>query len=68
MATDQLDYRVASLEEIRQYHEIRIGLLEALVQRSYDLLEEVKRDSAQTQRLWVRLARRYGWLDDEGLG
>ena len=32
-----------------------------------DLLADVRRDSAQTQQLWVRLAARYGWLeDDEG--
>ncbi len=31
-------------------------------------LEEIRRDAAQAQRLWVRLAQRYGWLDAEDLG
>ena len=31
------------------------------------LVEEVRRDAAQTKRLWTRLAHRYGWLEDEDL-
>ena len=27
----------------------------------------VQRDSAQTQRLWVNLSKKYGWLDSEDL-
>ena len=33
-----------------------------------DLLEEVTRDAATTRRLWLRLAQRYGWIDDEQNG
>ena len=32
------------------------------------LLEELTRDAATTRRLWLRLAQRYGWLDDEQNG
>ncbi len=32
--------------------------------RQEELLAEVRRDAQQTQRLWVRLAQRYGWLDE----
>ena len=32
------------------------------------LLEEVTRDAANTRRLWLRLAQRYGWMDDEQNG
>ena len=43
------------------------GLLERheeLLERHEELLAEVRRDAQQTQRLWVRLAQRYGWLDE----
>ena len=29
--------------------------------------EEIRRDGQQLQRLWMRLARKYGWLDDEDM-
>ena len=35
-----------------------------LLERHQELLAEVRRDAQQTQRLWVRLAQRYGWLDE----
>ena len=51
-----------------------IGLLTAILERqderimqNDERLEEVRRDSRQTQRLWVRLCKKYGWLDDEDL-
>ena len=33
-----------------------------------NLLEELTRDAATTRRLWLRLAQRYGWMDDEQNG
>ena len=60
--------RVASLEDTSLGHEARIRLLEMLAERQQtllerqdELLEEARRDSAQTRRLWVRLAQRHGW-------
>ena len=71
MTTDDrvagIDYRVASLEEVRRYNEARIGLLESISERQQHLLEEVRRDSQHTQRLWVRLCKKHGWLEDEDL-
>ena len=41
-------------------HQVLLGKLN-------DNLEEVRRDSQHTQRLWVRLAQKNGWLDDEDM-
>ena len=40
----------------------------AIQQAMAQLLEEFLRDAAITRRLWLRLAQRYGWLDDEQNG
>ena len=53
-----------SLDEMRAYHETRISLLESIAGRQQSLLEEVRRDAANTQRLWIHLCRKYGWLED----
>ncbi len=36
-----------------------------LIKRNSELLAEVRRDAQKTQRLWVRLAQRHGWIEDE---
>lgn len=41
-------------------HQVLLGKLN-------DNLEEVRRDAQHTQRLWVRLAQKNGWLDDEDM-
>ena len=64
----RLDYRVATLEEMRAYHETRIGLLELLVVRMDERLAATERKADAAQRLWVREARKNGWLEDEELG
>ena len=55
---DQLLERLVANQETLQAN------LEAIV----SLLEEVTRDAAITRRLWLRLAQRYGWIDDEQNG
>ena len=35
------------------------------IDHQQEQLEEIHRDARMTQRLWVRLATKYGWLDDE---
>ena len=55
---DQLMDRIQANQEILQANQ------EAIV----SLLEELTRDAATTRRLWLRLAQRYGWLDDEQNG
>ena len=62
-----LEGRVEALENTSNGQEARIRLLELLAERSLDLIEEIRRDNQQTQRLWVRLAQRYGWLDEDDL-
>ncbi len=42
--------------------------LQANQESIVSLLEELTRDAATTRRLWLRLAQRYGWLDDEQNG
>ena len=36
-----------------------------LLEKHSELLSEVRRDAQKTQRLWVRLAQRHGWIEDE---
>ncbi len=76
-----LEERVASLEAAAQRHEQTIarltttaenqgqlqGRLLTIQEKIASLLEELTRDSA-TRRLWLRLAQRYGRLDDEQNG
>ena len=60
-----IEERVKELEATAGNHQAMINLLIAIGERQQTLLEEIQRDSQQTQRLWVRLAQRYGWLDDD---
>ena len=71
MTTEQ---RLNHLENTSDAHNRMIGLLIDIGARQQetlddikDLLKEVQRDSHQTQRLWVRLAQRHGWLEDDDL-
>ena len=56
-----------TLEEIVLHQEERLNLLASIAERQLKRLDEVRRDSQRTQRLWVNLSRRYGWLDDGDL-
>ncbi len=69
--TGDIERRVERLESIAEGQQAQVGLLTSIAERQQaslehlgDLLEEVRRDTAQTRRLWVRLAQRYGWLED----
>ena len=55
-----LDRHQALLER----HEELLERYRETQERQEELLAEVRRDAQQTQRLWVRLAQRYGWLDE----
>ena len=59
--------RWTHLEDYVPNHDATINLLTTLVERQQILLEEVRRDAQMTQRLWVRLAKKHGWLDDDDL-
>ena len=45
-------------------HQALLERHQETLERQQELLAEVRRDAQQTQRLWVRLAQRYGWLDE----
>ena len=77
-----MEERVTSLEATTRHQEQTIARLDAIVENHdqlldrllanqeaiAQLLDEVVRDAAITRRLWLRLAQRYGWLDDEQNG
>ena len=59
--------RLTHLETSNRNHETMLNLLTSIGERQQDLLEQVQRDAQQNQRMWVRVAKRYGWLEDEDL-
>ncbi len=59
-----LDRLLVNQETLQANQETLQANQEAIV----GLLEELTRDAATTRRLWLRLAQRYGWLDDEQNG
>ena len=63
---DRIDGR-ESLETMIENHDTQLRLLTGIAERQQSLLEQIQRDSAQTQRLWVNLSKKYGWLDSEDL-
>ena len=69
---DQLMYRIQANQEILQANQATLQANQEILQVNQDaivsLLEELTRDAATTSRLWLRLAQRYGWLDDEQNG
>ena len=58
---------IGILTSIAERQQDSIDSLKALAERHDDRIEEMRRDNRQTQRLWVRLCKKYGWLDDEDL-
>ena len=44
--------------QLQRAHQVLLGKLN-------DNLEEARRNSQRTQRLWIRLAQKNGWLDDD---
>ena len=51
-------------QETLDRHQALLERQQETLDRQEELLAEVRRDAQQTQRLWVRLAQRYGWLDE----
>ena len=60
-----IEERMEELERTAQTHDAMFRLMIAIGERQQDLLEEIRRDAQQTQRLWTRLAERYGWPDGD---
>ena len=53
---------MATVEE--QLMKVEEGFIRVvdLLEKHSELLSEVRRDAQKTQRLWVRLAQRHGWI------
>ena len=58
------DKLAATQDKLAATQDVLLANQQAMAQ----LLEEFLRDAAITRRLWLRLAQRYGWLDDEQNG
>ena len=69
---DQLIDRIQANQEILQANQATLQANQEILQANQEaivnLLEELTRDAATTRRLWLRLAQRYGWIDDEQNG
>ena len=62
-----IEERLAKLEIPVRNHDAMFNLLIGISERQQMLLEQVQRDGQKTQRLWVNLCKKYGWLEDEDL-
>ena len=51
-------------EQLADHREMLADHREQL-ERHREQLAEMRHDAEMTRRLWVRLATKYGWLDDE---
>ena len=59
---------LARLDAMIADHDQLFDRILAIEERLDMRQEELERDAAVTRRLWLRLAQRYGWLDDEQNG
>ena len=64
---ERLGDRLAALEGLAEGQQAINRLLTTMLEHQQEVLEEIRRDAKQTQRLWVRLAQRYGWLEEDDL-
>ena len=57
------------VEVIRLVHrqDGRLERQDEQIRQQKELLDEVREDTKMTRRLWVRLAAKHGWLDDDDL-
>ena len=67
-ASDRHEQTIARLVSIADHQDQLLERLQANQEAIVSVLEELTRDAATTRRLWLRLAQRYGWLDDEQNG
>ncbi len=64
--------RMEHLETLSNNHERMINLLITLNERVVDMIEELReevkkvtRTADAAQRLWVKMAEKHGWLDED---
>ena len=67
-----MEERLTTVEGTVAHQDACITLLTSIAERQQDLLEridanleQVQHDTEMTRRLWVHLARKHGWLEDE---
>ena len=53
------------LAELAQHQQEQLDGIIRMLQRQEEQLAEVREDTNMTRRMWVRLAKKHGWLDDE---
>ena len=63
--TNILGELMATVVGMVQRQEDLIGQQQEILARQQELLHEVREDAKMTRRMWVRLATKHGWLDDE---
>ena len=51
---------------IGQQQEI-LGQQQEILARQQEQIDEIRQDTKMTRRLWVRLATKHGWLDEDDL-
>jgi hypothetical protein len=59
--------RLDRLEEVSEKLTELMATVVTAIQHQQELLDEVRQDTKMTRRLWVRLAAKHGWLDEEDL-
>ena len=62
-----LEERIDQLEITSRTHDAMLNLLISILERQDSRLEEQRHDNAMTRRLWVKLAAKHGWIDEDGL-
>ena len=60
-----LQANLITLQAKQEAFESTQARMQANQERIAALLEELSREAAATRRFWLRLAQRYGWIDDE---
>ncbi len=65
--TNLLGELMATVVGMVQRQQDLIGQQQEILARQQELLDEVREDTKMTRRLWVRLAAKHGWLDDDDL-
>ncbi|MDE2718636.1 MAG: hypothetical protein OXI33_16720 [Chloroflexota bacterium] len=48
-----------------QHQQEQLDQHQERIDHQQEQLEEIRTDAKMTRRLWMRLAAKYGWLDDE---
>ena len=56
---------IGQQQEILARQQEQLGDIVSILQHQREELAEVREDTNMTRRMWVRLAMKHGWLDDE---